>query len=75
MKSTCVNPFLGRIFNRWDSMVGMLCSFINVSTSNDTGMPTWFNACTVVTGGNFRISGKVRLLFDPNKSFVFLSSQ
>ena len=35
----------------------------------------WFNACTVVRSGNFRVSGRTGLLFGPNQSSLFFSNQ
>ena len=35
----------------------------------------WFNACTVVKSGNFRVSSRTGLLFDPNRSLLSLSNQ
>lgn len=35
----------------------------------------WLKACAVVSSGNFRISGRTRLLLGPNQESVFLSSQ
>lgn len=31
----------------------------------------WFNACTGVNSGNFRISGRARLLIGPSHFFLF----
>lgn len=38
----------------------------------------WFNACTVVSSGDFRVSGRraiFELLFGPNRDFLSLSNQ
>lgn len=33
----------------------------------------WFNVCTIVRHGNFRILGRARLLLDPRQNSLFLS--
>ena len=61
--------------------VSTLWSLVNVSSTIlihefiILSVDQWFNACTVVRSGDFRVSGRTGLFFGPNQSFLFLSNQ
>ena len=60
------------------SKVGTFCSLLDISPPilvhecYYMSVDRSFNACTCISSGNFRISGRARLLFGPNQSFLFL---
>lgn len=61
--------------------VGTVCILVNISppywSMNATILSgdQWFNAHAVVRSGNFRVSGRMGLLFGPNQSLFSLPNQ